>query len=943
MAWHNIALSVDRLDLQEASKLAQFFAPLSDEQATLLAQSQLTGGLEDFSLFADLDTKSIALNGQFAHIGVAPMLNVPGIDNLTGRIKGNEKQGIITLATQNAWVKAPDLFRDPLPINRLQGSLAWQHPTDTIWSLSSRSIELDSMHFQSNTRFHIDIPDADQAVFMDLQMAFSGEDASEVPHFLPVGIMGENVVAWLDRAFVSGKITDGGVLVYGQLKDFPFTNEPGVFEAVFTGRQFDLVYSPEWPHITDMDAEVQFLQSGLKVDILHGQSDKVVINQAEVTIPLLNKSKQVLIQGEAEAGIGQVLSFMQQTPLSSRVGSLLGAITPQGNTLVTLDLKIPLADDAPTEVNGSAQLNDAKLTVKSLALPVSKINGELKFNEQGLYCEGIHAIALNHPIQIDINGSDSQTTVNVAGTTGIDDLQAQFDLPWWHIAQGATDYRLKLLLPYGDTPPQLLVDTLLTGVSLDLPEALAKTQGQNVPLSLTFNLGDKQLLPVSLNYDNKLKAALQFDTEKKALYSGHVLVGDGEVAQSQEAGILFEINRDNLVLQDWLALAMAQGAGEFIKALKIHTNHAMWKKTDLGIFDLGLKPQGDFWSGSIASAAAKGTIQLPANTNGVDRINLEMDLLDLSALKQLNSKEDAPLQNLSPEQVPLVTLVSHKTLWQSINLGLLSLKTERILGGVNFKHVGLVGEEQKLALSGDWLRRPDGQTITHVEGHLDVPNVGPLLARLDISKDLTETAAEADFNVSWNAAPYQFSLAALKGQLDIKLSNGRILSIEPGFGRVLGMLALAQWIKRAQLDFSDVYKEGMTFNSIKGHFDLANGIASTHDLLVDAVPAKIAISGDTDLVNKTLDQLVDVTPKSADAVPIAGTIMGKVMALVGRSLTGKDQEGFFFGSHYQVKGAWGNTEIIPLHKNDGLLKKTWTGITDFSWLPLQQENKGNAQ
>jgi len=52
------------------------------------------------------------------------------------------------------------------------------------------------------------------------------------------------------------------------------------------------------------------------------------------------------------------------------------------------------------------------------------------------------------------------------------------------------------------------------------------------------------------------------------------------------------------------------------------------------------------------------------------------------------------------------------------------------------------------------------------------------------------------------------------------------------------MLALAQWIKRAQLDFSDVYKEGLTFNTIKGHFDLLNGIASTHDLVVDAIPAK---------------------------------------------------------------------------------------------------------
>jgi len=177
----------------------------------------------------------------------------------------------------------------------------------------------------------------------------------------------------------------------------------------------------------------------------------------------------------------------------------------------------------------------------------------------------------------------------------------------------------------------------------------------------------------------------------------------------------------------------------------------------------------------------------------------------------------------------------------------------------------------------------------------------------------------------------------LRGQVDISLKNGRILSIEPGFGRVLGVLAVAQWLKRLQLDFSDVYGEGMSFDSINGHFELLNGKAVTKDLLVDAVPAKITITGETDLVNRTGEHVVNVTPKSADAVPIAGTIMGKVAALVGQTLTGKNQEGFFFGSQYLVKGAWANAQIIPLHENDGLLQKTWNGLTDFSW--MQPKNK----
>ncbi len=58
---------------------------------------------------------------------------------------------------------------------------------------------------------------------------------------------------------------------------------------------------------------------------------------------------------------------------------------------------------------------------------------------------------------------------------------------------------------------------------------------------------------------------------------------------------------------------------------------------------------------------------------------------------------------------------------------------------------------------------------------------------------------------------------------------------------------------------------------------------------------------------------------------------------VSSPLTGKDQQGFFFGSQYLVKGSWANVQIIPLHENDGLLQKTWDGITGFPWVKQSTE------
>ncbi|MDD1613101.1 MAG: TIGR02099 family protein, partial [Methylococcaceae bacterium] len=570
----------------------------------------------------------------------------------------------------------------------------------------------------------------------------------------------------------------------------------------------------------------------------------------------------------------------------------------------------------------------------------------LKFNEQGVYSDIIKAAALDNPIQINIKSSDLETAVNVTGRAGVSNLQKQFKIPGWQVAEGATDYQLKLQLPYDDSSPELVVQSKLAGVALDLPGALAKTREQQRSLSLTFSLADEALLPINLNYDNQLKAAIKFNIKQRRIESGNVLVGTGNVVQSQEAGIKLEINRERLAFQDWIGHASSlasvkdteskTGEGYSLREIKIHSEHGLWKKADMGFIDLVLKPEGTYWAGDINGSIAKGKLKIPVDLKGADSISLAMDVLDLTVLKHLKSQGDALEAAPVPDFMPLITITSQKTLWQSVDLGKLSLETERIANGIALKRLELAGNDQKLVLSGDW--KVNGKkSETRIQGNLNMPRAGQLLSKLGITKNLTESSAVIDFTGVWNAAPYQFSLTDLQGKIDVNLKGGRILSIEPGFGRVLGMLAMAQWIKRLQLDFSDVYEEGLAINSINGHFDLLKGKAVTHDLVIDAIPAKITITGETDLINQSLDQVASVVPKSADAVPIAGTIMGKVAALIGRSLTGKDQEGFFFGSQYLVKGMWSDAQIIPLHENDGLLQKTWNGITGFPWLQQSKE------
>ncbi|MEI6746103.1 MAG: YhdP family protein [Methylococcaceae bacterium] len=929
---NSFGLFLDKLEIIPFIPMVNFFAEKPFEQ------NQLQGTLKNFSLFTQPTQRKIAANGEFEDLKI----NVANfnIEHLNGHFQGNELAGMLQLNSENLALHAPSLFREALPEIKLETTLSWQQTVDE-WKISSEKIILNNRDIPSESCLQLTLPKNGDG-FMDLQTQFEIRDATQTWRYLPVGIMDKDIIEWLDKAFEKGQVKNGQFLFYGLLKDFPFEKNNGVFEVIFDAENGRLNYAPDWLPLDNLTAQVRFYQDSLQVN-LSGMAQNATLKSAEITIPSMSKSNYVGIIGEAEGEISQVLDFMQHTPLKSRVDSVLTAISPQGRTSVSLDLQISLVEKLTSKIQGSAKFQNAKLKVKSLDLPVQNLTGALKFTENGIFSDRIDAVALNRPIQIRLQSGDTQTSVNVIGSTSVEDLFSQLDiLPLTKLnakttwIEGLTDYQLTLALPYGKASPTLQIQSMLAGVSLNLPAELAKAKLQKVPFSMLLTLGDETFLPIKLNYNETLKAAVNIDLKNKRLERGAILLGDGQVEFPETLGVSLKISRDKLALQDWFGLvASSENNADGIHTVSLYSRNAYWKKSELGEFDLVLKRDDELWQGDLKSTFAQGKIAQQKNSI----LKLELEKLDLAFFKQLQTSNEIPNEIVvtpptTSKKLPSFLLESEKTFWNDKPLGKLSIETTQIQNGMQFKTIELQATTHHLLMSGEW---QNAQTQLH--GKLDFFKAGQLFSNLGITKDIAETTGNMKLNLNWQGAPQQFSLEKLRGQADLNLQNGRVLSIEPGFARILGVLALEQWLKRLQLDFSDVYSEGLTFNSINGHFDILQGKAHTQDLTVDAIPAKIILKGDTDFVQENVDYLVNVTPKSADALPIAGTIVGKIMSIVGKTLTGKDQDGFFFGLQYQVNGSWGNIDVIPVHENDGVMQKTWHGITDFSWLNQKFNSK----
>jgi uncharacterized protein YhdP len=71
-----------------------------------------------------------------------------------------------------------------------------------------------------------------------------------------------------------------------------------------------------------------------------------------------------------------------------------------------------------------------------------------------------------------------------------------------------------------------------------------------------------------------------------------------------------------------------------------------------------------------------------------------------------------------------------------------------------------------------------------------------------------------------------------------------------------------------QLDFTDVFDQGMAFNSIKGTGKIQDGVFVTNDIFMDALAGEMRIRGLADMGQRTVDAEVQFIPDVTSGIPI---------------------------------------------------------------------------
>jgi uncharacterized protein YhdP len=265
----------------------------------------------------------------------------------------------------------------------------------------------------------------------------------------------------------------------------------------------------------------------------------------------------------------------------------------------------------------------------------------------------------------------------------------------------------------------------------------------------------------------------------------------------------------------------------------------------------------------------------------------------------------------APAAVPPLHLHVEDFRFGDAVLGETRLETYPTPEGMHVQQLDTTSKALALRASGDWTR-VGGRERSTFRIDFTAGDLGGMLAALGFAQLIEGGATQASLQASWPGAPSAFELQRVDGQLSVEVGKGRVLEVNPGAGRLFGLLSLTEIPRRLALDFSDFFKSGLAFNKITGTFALDDGNAHTRDLRIDGPAAEIRVRGRTGLKAKDYDQTMEVLPRAGSVLPALGALAaGPAGAALGAVAQAVFQQPMkqMARTLYRVQGTWAEPKI----------------------------------
>jgi uncharacterized protein YhdP len=271
---------------------------------------------------------------------------------------------------------------------------------------------------------------------------------------------------------------------------------------------------------------------------------------------------------------------------------------------------------------------------------------------------------------------------------------------------------------------------------------------------------------------------------------------------------------------------------------------------------------------------------------------------------------EPPTEAADLKELPGLDVVADSFSLRGKALGRLELQAVNQARIWRIDRLKLDNPDGSLDATGQW-RPGAGSGATGLVFKLDTPDSGKLLERLGYANAVKRGNAKLEGKIGWAGAPTAIDFPTLEGSMSLDVGRGQFAKLEPGVGRLLGVMSLQSLPRRITLDFRDVFSEGFAFDSISGSIAMKRGVLETQDLRIQGPSAKVLMKGEVSLAAETQNLKVRVQPTLSETVAIGAAVVnplaGAVTYLAQKVL--KDPFEQLFSYEYAVTGAWTDPKV----------------------------------
>jgi len=914
-----LALVAERLPLPETLRRAI---------VTALPRGRLTESR--FAWTGDIERPlAYSARGRFAELGMLPVHGLPGFDRLAGSFEVSERAGTVALSGTRTTITQPAVFaEESVAFDMLSARVSWTA------SQGSVEVRIEDVAF-ANAELAGNVAGTVRAgasapVAVDIAARVPKAEGKAIYKYIPR--LGANTASWLKHAIVAGTATDVRVRVRGDLDAFPF-DDPKAGEFRVSGKIAggELDYAAGWPRLREVAGELEFVGRRLNIAGQRARVLGVQLARVKGSIPdYMADQERLLIDGEAEGPLGEFLRFIAESPVERYIDRATAGWSGDGRAKLALRLDLGLSDIDRSKVAGTFQFAGNTLTIGRDEPPLSQVNGRIEFTESGVRSQGLTAHSLGGPLAIQLTTRDGGVALAVQGTVDAQQLIRQAGLPLAERVRGPLAFRYASAgLGPGGTR---IFESSLAGVAIDLPAPFGKAAADAAPLRIERTpLAEGAAAPrrerVTLTLGGLIQAqgVLRADAGGQRVERAAVVIGPGKLDLPAAGAIALAVDLKSLDLDRFLPLlqdaqaSAAQGDAR-LTTLSVRTGRLEVggrQFNDVTLRAHALAPGG--WQAVVAARELAG--ELTWRPEGKGRV--------VARLSHLTHPEAAP--NPAPgssevRELPALSIVADSYTVNGRSLGRLELEAVNEQQLWRLTKLELAAPEGRLAATGAWRAAPRGER-SELDVRIETSDAGKYLARFGQPDTIAQGAATLGAKVTWNGPVYAIDYPTLTGELDLRASRGQFLKVNPGLGKLLGVVSLQSLPRRMAGDFNDIFGEGFAFDQITGTAAIRKGVATTKDLTMVGPAASVAITGTVDLARETQDLNVRVVPSVGDSVAAAAALallnpLVGVGALLAQRVL-KDPLGQILAYEYHVSGGWDDPRIErlrgepPLQKPEG--------------------------